>query len=87
MSEMFYNCSSLTSINLSNFNTDNATDVNYMFDGCYSLTSINLSNFNTNNVTDMSHMFCNCSLLTSINLSTFILMMLLIWVCSMAVLH
>ena len=30
---MFYNCSSLTSLNLSNFNTNNVTDMRYMFVG------------------------------------------------------
>ena len=54
---MFYWCSSLTSLNLSNFNTNNVTNMNHMFQYCSSLTSLNLSNFNTNNVTDMSWMF------------------------------
>ena len=39
MSWMFYNCDSLTSLNLSNFNIDNVTNVNNMFSGikneCY----------------------------------------------------
>ena len=30
---MFYNCSSLTSLNLSNFNTNNITDIMGMFSG------------------------------------------------------
>ncbi len=54
---MFFNCSSLTSLNLSNFNTNNVTNMNSMFSNCSSLTSLNLSNFNTNNVTDMCRMF------------------------------
>ena len=68
---MFYECSSLTYINLSNFNTNNITNMSNMFSGCASLTDINLSNFNTNNVTNMSGMFMGCSSLTSINLSNF----------------
>ena len=44
---MFYGCDSLTNINLSNFNTQNVTDMSFMFSGCNSLTNINLSNFNT----------------------------------------
>ena len=71
MSCMFSGCSSLTSINLSNFNAKNVTNMSCMFSGCISLTSINLTNFNTQNVTDMSSMFCECSSLTSINLSNF----------------
>ena len=50
---MFLGCSSLTSINLSNFNTNNVTNMYGMFYGCRSLTTINLSNFNTNNVTNI----------------------------------
>ena len=54
---MFCNCSSLNSLNLSNFNTNNVTNMYCMFCDCSSLTSLNLSNFNTNNVTDISWMF------------------------------
>ena len=57
MSFMFYKCSSLTSLNLSNFNTNNVKDMMYMFYYCSSLTSLNLSNFNTNNVNNMFRMF------------------------------
>ena len=42
---MFVNCFSLTSLNLSSFNTSNVTDMADMFNGCYSLTSLDLSNF------------------------------------------
>ncbi len=49
---MFKGCRTLTSI-LSNFSTNNVTDMEYMFYGCISLNSINLSNFNTNNVTNI----------------------------------
>ena len=31
---MFYECSSLTNINLSNFNTNKVTDMSNMFIGC-----------------------------------------------------
>ena len=34
---MFYNCSSLNSINLSSFNTSNVTDMGFMFHYCDSL--------------------------------------------------
>ena len=68
---MFNECSSLTNINLSNFDTNNVTDMRSMFDECSSLTNINLSNFDTKNVTDMRWMFCQCYSLTNINLSNF----------------
>ena len=61
----------LTSLNLSNFNTNNVKDMSRMFYKCSSLTSLNLSNLNTNNVNNMSYMFYKCSSLTSLNLSNF----------------
>ena len=33
MNNMFYNCSSLTSLNLSNFNINNVNNMNHMFSG------------------------------------------------------
>ena len=51
MSDMFSGYSSLESIDLSSFNTNNVTEMNSMFEGFSSLESINLSSFNTNNVT------------------------------------
>ena len=71
MYEMFYGCSSLTSLDLSNFKTSKVTDMSQMFYNCSGLTSLNLSNFNTSKVTDMSQMFYNCSGLTSLDLSNF----------------
>ena len=69
--EIFSYCSSLTSLNLSNFNFNNVKDMNHMFCDCYSLKYINLSNINTINVENMSRMFYECSSLTSLNLSNF----------------
>ena len=68
---MFSYCSSLTSLDFSNFNTSNVTDMRSMFYYCSSLTSLDLSNFNTSNVTDMNRMFQYCSSLTSLDLSNF----------------
>ena len=53
MSLMFSNCLILKEINLTNFNTNNVTNMSCMFCECSSLKEINLSNFNTNNVTNM----------------------------------
>ena len=57
---MFHGCSSLKELNLSNFNTNNVTNMRFMFDGCSSLKELNLNNFNTNNVTNMRGMFRGC---------------------------
>ena len=57
--------------NLSNFNTNNVTNMSYMFYRCSSLKELNLSNFNTNNVTNMGLMFFGCLSLKELNLSNF----------------
>ena len=54
---MFWGCSSLTNLNLSNFNADNITNMVSMYSECSSLTNLNLSNFNINNDTYRYAMF------------------------------
>ena len=68
---MFYGCSDIIEIDLSNFNTSIVKYMNSMFRGCSSLISLNLSNFVTSKVTNMNWMFRECSSLTSLNLSNF----------------
>lgn len=69
MTAMFYNCSALTSVDVSNFDTSNVTNMSSMFYYCRGLTSLDVSSFNTSNVTDMGGMFESCSGLTSLDLS------------------
>ena len=71
MRNMFGDCSLLTSIDVSGFDTRNVTSMFAMFSGCSSLTSLDLSNFNTDKVTDMYAMFSSCSGLTSLDLGSF----------------
>ena len=71
MGNMFYGCSALTSLDLTNFNTANVEFMYYMFYGCSALKSLDLTNFNTAKVTDMSFMFSGCSALTSLDLTKF----------------
>ena len=71
MSNMFYNCKTLTELDVSNFDTSNVTTMKSMFYNCSSLASLDASNFNTSNVTDMSTMFYNCSSLASLDVSNF----------------
>lgn len=71
ISKMFLGCNTLSSVNFSNFNTSQITDMSSLFYGCKSLTSINLSNIDTKSVTDMSCMFFGCDNLTELNLSDF----------------
>ena len=70
-SEMFNERYKLTSLDLTNFNTANVTNMNQMFYYCKALTTIDLSGFNTANVTDMEGMFQYCLALASLDLSTF----------------
>ena len=66
MSQMFYMCLKLESIDLSEFETYNVTDMNMMFQDCQSLTNLNLATFNTWYVQDMSMMFGDCNNLRKI---------------------
>ena len=68
---MFRGCSSLKSIDLSSFKTNNINNMSCMFCYCSILESIDLSSFNTTNVKDMRGMFNGCSSLKSLDLSSF----------------
>ena len=61
----------LTELDLTNFNTQNVTDMNSMFFDCTRLTELDVSSFNTQNVTNMDSMFCYCEGLSEIDLSNF----------------
>ena len=67
---MFWRCSSLTSLDLSGFDTTNVNRVFYLFFGCSSLTTLDLSNWNTSKVNNMSNMFNDCSKLSNLTLGT-----------------
>ena len=69
--QMFGNCTNLTSIDLSNFDTSKVTNMSSMFGNCTNLTSIDLSNFDTSKVTIMKNLFSNCFNLATIDLSRF----------------
>ena len=67
--KMFYLCKNLTSIEFTNVDTSNVTDMSGMF--AYSaITSLDLSSFDTSNVTAMTVMF-NGTNLTDLDLSSF----------------
>jgi surface protein len=56
---MFKGCSSLTSLNISNFKTSMNTCVNGLFQGCTNLGYINMINFNDNGLTSSSTYYSN----------------------------
>jgi surface protein len=68
MSNMFYGCSSLTSLDLSTFSTNNVENMSYMFQDCSQLTQLDVSKWDTSKVTNMRYMFNSCSQLTQLDL-------------------
>ncbi|EAF2801469.1 BspA family leucine-rich repeat surface protein [Listeria monocytogenes] len=70
-SYLFSDASSLTSLDLSNFDTSQVTNMSFMFIRSSSLTSLDLSSFDTSQVTGMRGMFQYASSLTSLDLSNF----------------
>lgn len=71
MWQMFYNCKSLTSLDLKDFDTHNVLSMSYMFFGCNNLTYLNVSSFDTSNVGNMKWMFAGCWKLTNLSVSNF----------------
>lgn len=71
MTNMFEDCSKLTSLDVSDFDTSSVTNMVSLFSGCSKLTSLDISNFDTSNVTIMNAMFRNCSSLIKLDLSSF----------------
>ena len=64
-------CKSLTSINVSNFNTKSLRRTNYFVNDCISLETFIFPNFDTSQVTSTEGMFGSCLKLKSIDLGTF----------------
>ena len=70
-SMMFYYKSQLQSIDFTNLDTSNVTNMSRMFEYCTKLNNLNWGNFNTSNVTNMSYMFRRCDSFAALNLSSF----------------
>ena len=69
MRYMFWNCSSLTELDLTSFDTSSVQNMCYMFSGCSSLVELNLRSFDTSNVQNMWCMFKGCNSLTTLKQS------------------
>ena len=65
---MFYLCTKLTTIDLSNFNTKNVETMRYLFGNCTKLESVDISNFNTSKVKNMAYVFFFCLSIKKIKL-------------------
>ena len=71
MSYMFSSCKSLTSLDVTKFDTRNVTTMEGMFSSCSKLPSLDVTNFNTVNVKNMMKMFAGCKALTSLDVTNF----------------
>ena len=67
---MFQRCTSLTTLDLSSFNSKEILNTSFMFTGCFALKTIDLSSFDTSKTTDMTFMFGGCSALETIYASS-----------------
>ena len=62
MGSMFYNCSGLTSLDLSSLEASKVTNMSYMFYNCSGLTTIYASDkWDTNKATNSNNMFKYCT--------------------------
>ena len=68
---LFRNYTNCSSIDLSNADTSNVTNMCNMFENCKNLHFLDVSGFDTNKVTKMSGMFRACKSLKSLDLSGF----------------
>ena len=66
---MFSGCSSLSSLDLSSFDTSSVTDMSSMFYGCSKLASLDLSGFGTTAPADSAYMFSGCASLEAVSFS------------------
>lgn len=70
MSSMFANCSTIKSIDISNWNTDSLENTTYMFMGCTKLEELKgVENMNMSKVSNILQMFSGCKKLKSLDLS------------------
>ena len=77
MKNMFYNCRSLKSIDVSRWDTHIVKNMDKMFFGCKSLQEIDVSSFLTANVETMNCMFYGCQNLTSLGKKMYVIGILL----------
>ena len=69
--ESMFSGTSLTTLDVSHFDTSKVTNMNSMFSYMPNLTTLDLSNFDTSKVTKMNYMFSNMPNLTTLDVSNF----------------
>ena len=73
MERMFVHCNSLTSIDISYFNTENVKNLEYFMYSSTNLVSLKLPKSKASNLAKANHMFNECKKLTSIDFTNFII--------------
>lgn len=68
---MFDNCSNLTQLVVSNWDTSKVSNMYSMFNSCKLLTQLDLSSFNTSGLANTNYMFYGCSSLIQLDMSNF----------------
>lgn len=71
MSNMFYECSKLSDVDLSGFDTSSVINMGYMFYNCGGLTTLDVTGFKTSKVKYFYYMFGNCYGLASLDVTGF----------------
>lgn len=66
--EDMFNSGDFTELDLSDWDTNNVTNMKSMFSYCNKLTSLDIRNFDTSNVTNIKDMFYNCNKLHTLRL-------------------
>lgn len=66
MEKMFYECTALSTLNLTGLETGKVTNMQNMFANCRALQTLDLSSFDVRNVKSMMFMFQGCRNLTTI---------------------
>ena len=69
LSDLFWDCKNIKSLDLSGWKTSNVKNMNKLFHNCVNLESVDLSGWDTSSLVDMSYMFCYCKSLKSLDLS------------------
>lgn len=64
LAHIFDGCTSLVSLDLTNWKTSNVTDIQYAFHNCSSLTNLKVNTWNVSNVTNFYNAFYGCGLQT-----------------------
>ena len=68
---MFSDCSNLTTLDVSNWDTSKVTNMEYLFNSCSKISTLDVSNWDTSKVTNMKFMFNYCNNLLSLDVSSF----------------